>query len=77
MEYNINSDGVGFKAQSYFVPGGDATAKENITEYTYDRLQRGTRDQLHCFMFYFSLFQKVALSKFYNCQKCKFMLKLK
>ncbi len=40
MEYNISSDGVGFKAQSYFVPADDADAKENIVEYKYDRLQR-------------------------------------
>ena len=40
FEYNISSDGIGFKAQSYFVPADDATAKENIVEYKYDRLQR-------------------------------------
>ena len=40
VEYNISSDGVGFKAQSYFVPSDDSTAKENIVDYKYDRLQR-------------------------------------
>jgi len=40
IEYNISSDGVGFKAQKYFVPSTDLTKKENIVEYKYDRLQR-------------------------------------
>ena len=31
---------MGFKAQSYFVPSDDATKKENIVDYKYDRLQR-------------------------------------
>ena len=40
VEYNISSDGVGFKAQSYFVPFDNISAKENIVDYKYDRLQR-------------------------------------
>ena len=40
VKYNISGDGIGFKAQSWFVPANDATAKENIIDYKYDRLQR-------------------------------------
>lgn len=39
-EYNKNSDTAGFSAMSYFVPANDRTAKQNITECKYDRLQR-------------------------------------
>jgi len=45
FEYNISSENVGFKAQSYFVPNNNASAKENIVEYTYDRLQRVTSEK--------------------------------
>jgi len=46
-EYNISSDGVGFKAQSYFVPVSDRTLKKNVTEYTYDRLGRITKEKAY------------------------------
>ncbi len=46
-EYNINSDEVGFKAQSYFVPASDRTAKENITEIKYDRLSRAISEKAY------------------------------
>lgn len=46
-EYNISGDGVGFKAQSYFVPYNDRTKKENITEVTYDRLGRAVSEKAY------------------------------
>ncbi len=45
MEYNISSDEIGFKSQSYFVPADNLTAKENIVDYKYDRLQRVTSEK--------------------------------
>lgn len=47
MEYNRNSSDAGFTALSYFIPQGDGTAKENVIEYTYDRLQRVTSEKAY------------------------------
>lgn len=44
-EYNISGDGVGFKALSYFVPASDGNVKQNVIEYTYDRLGRTTKEK--------------------------------
>lgn len=44
-EYNIDSNEVGFKAQSYFVPADNPSAKENVVEYTFDRWQRVTNER--------------------------------
>ena len=44
-EYNISGDGVGFKALSYFAPASDGNAKQNVIEYTYDRLGRTTKEK--------------------------------
>ena len=44
-EYNISGDGVGFKALSYFVSASDGNAKQNVIEYTYDRLGRTTKEK--------------------------------
>ncbi|MBQ8526598.1 MAG: RHS repeat-associated core domain-containing protein [Clostridia bacterium] len=44
-EYNISGDGVGFKALSYFVPASDTSLKQNVVEFTYDRLGRTTKEK--------------------------------
>ena len=44
-EYNRNSDDVGFKALSYLIPASNGNAKENVVEYTYDRLNRVTSEK--------------------------------
>lgn len=44
-EYNLSQENAGFKALSYFIPVSNSDAKENIVEYTYDRLQRVTAEK--------------------------------
>lgn len=46
-EYNRNSEDIGFKALSYLIPASDSNAKENIIEYTYDRLNRVTSEKAY------------------------------
>lgn len=45
--YNLNGDGVGFKALSYFVPSSNTTSKQNVVEYNYDRWQRVTSEKAY------------------------------